>query len=339
MIRRTIAVGVVAALSTAATFAAEPFSVARCELIPLPDHQASLRVEGRELARWHHGAQYPRPFFFPIVGPSGGWLTRMGHPGAPNHDHHRSVWFAHHDIEGVDFWSDAAGAQVRQKSWLAYRDGQQETLMAVSCGWFDDAQNELLDQELVAAVMPLNDQVWALEFQLTLRPGANRDSVRLGKTNFGLLAIRVAKSISVHFGGGQITSSDGQQGETAIFGKAFAWVDYSGPVAVGSGTRRQTLIQGITCFDHPQNPRYPTHWHVREDGWMGASFCMQDAYQIDADQPLCLRYLIAQHRGPYQSAQATEIAEAFAARPGFQVSSSSQPHLQYEVRRLRAAER
>ena len=39
--------------------------------------------------------------------PSGATLTRIGHPGAENHDHHRSVWFAHHKVNGLDFWSSA----------------------------------------------------------------------------------------------------------------------------------------------------------------------------------------------------------------------------------------
>jgi len=66
-------------------------SLARCEVIPQPDHQVAFQVDGVERARWHFGPSYPRPFFYPFPGPSGATLTRMGHPGAPNHDHHRSI--------------------------------------------------------------------------------------------------------------------------------------------------------------------------------------------------------------------------------------------------------
>ena len=48
-------------------------------------------------------------------------LTRMGHPGAPDHDHHQSIWFAHHKVMGIDFWGNASGAVIRQLQWLAYR--------------------------------------------------------------------------------------------------------------------------------------------------------------------------------------------------------------------------
>ena len=63
----------------------------RCQLVPLPDQQLSFQVDGSERLRWHFGPAYPRPFFYPLRGPSGSVLPRMGHPGAPDHDHEISV--------------------------------------------------------------------------------------------------------------------------------------------------------------------------------------------------------------------------------------------------------
>ena len=62
------------------------FRPTRCEVVPLAGHQVSFRIDGVEKFRWHYGAEYPRPFFFPFNGPSGESITRMGHPGAPDHD-------------------------------------------------------------------------------------------------------------------------------------------------------------------------------------------------------------------------------------------------------------
>ena len=42
----------------------------RCTLLPLPDHQVAFLVDGAERLRWHFGPQYPRPFFYPLVGPA-----------------------------------------------------------------------------------------------------------------------------------------------------------------------------------------------------------------------------------------------------------------------------
>ena len=60
--------------------------IPRCQVVPLADHQAAFTVDGALRLRWHFGPAYPRPFFYPLVGPSGAVLTRMGHPGAPDHD-------------------------------------------------------------------------------------------------------------------------------------------------------------------------------------------------------------------------------------------------------------
>lgn len=310
-----------------------PQSPPRCEIVPLPEHQAAFMNDGSERLRWHFGPQYPRPFFYPFLGPSGASLTRMGHPGAENHDHHRSIWFAHQDVAGVNFWTDRTEARIRQKHWYVYDDGEQEALLAAALGWYDGAGKLLMDQDVVAVQRPLAEGEQTLELQLTLRPPPSVKTVALGKTNFGILSVRVAKSISVHFGGGTLADSEGRRGEAEIFGKQARRLDYSGNVAVGRGDERRYVVEGITFFDHPANPRYPTHWHVREDGWMGASFCMQEGYVIEAEKPLRLRYLLHAHRGAYDDARAETVQRAFAERSGFTIAKSSRKHRQYEVQR------
>ena len=325
--------------AASALVADEPFALRRCELVPLPEHQVSFRIDGVEKTRWHFGAKYPRPFFYPFTGPAGVSLTRMGHPGAQNHDHHRSVWFAHNRVGDQDFWSDGKGTQIRQRMWTRYRDGNDEAVMATVCGWYDQSGKQLMEQELVAAIIPLERGEHALEIQVAMRPALEAETVVLGKTNFGFLAVRVAKTVSVHFGGGKLTSSEGQQGEPNIFGKRARWMDYSGPVAVGRGPTRTAIVEGITYFDHPDNPRYPTHWHVREDGWMGASFSMHEAYTVTRDRPLTLRYLLHAHAGDYNHARAQALQTVFADRSGFEVTKATEPHLQYEVERKKRSEK
>ena len=301
------------------------FRFPRCQVVPLPDHQVSFQVEGQERLRWHFGPQYPRPFFYPLRGPSGVPLTRMGHPGDPNHDHHRSIWFAHQNVQGVDFWSDRKPAQIRQQDWLCYQDADDEAVMAVVLGWYDghDPQ-ELVQQEVVAAVRPGESGETLVELQCTFRPKA--DVLEFGKTNFGFLAVRVAKSLSAYFGGGQLTASDGRRSEALVFGKPAQWMDYSGPVPDG-GT------EGITYFDHPSNPRYPSPWHVREDGWMGAAVCLEEPLATTRQAPLTLRYLLHAHRGDLEAARAEAIAGQFRTSRGWIVERATVKHTQYIARR------
>jgi hypothetical protein len=296
----------------------------RCQVVPLPDEQVAVEIDGRQRLRWHFGERYRRPYFYPFVGPSGSSLTRMGHPGAPNHDHHRSIWFGHAKVLGIDFWSENTPARIRQRQWLSYQDGDEEALLAVQLEWLDGHDpRPLIEQELVAAVRPGPENETFLELQATLRPQAQ--SLELGQTNFGLLAVRVASHISAHFGGGELTDSEGRRGEPAIFAKPANWMDYSGPAPTGG-------IEGITYFDHPGNPHHPAHWHVREDGWMGASLCLEQPLVLLREQPLVLRYLLHAHRGDLEAARASQIHQEFSKRGGFRVVKSTAKHRQYEIR-------
>lgn len=267
-----------------------PLRVPRVQVVPHPDEQVSFQVEGRERLRWHSGRRYPRPFFFPVVGLSGRSVTRMGHPAAPDHDHHRSLWWGHQSVGGVNFWEERGGAQqIRQDEWVHYQDGDDEAGMAVRLGWYDAHKSQLLKQELIAVLRPLPHGELALELQTTFTPAV--DGLPLDRTNFGFLGLRVAASLSVHYGGGKLTNSEGAVGEQAAFGKPARWMDYSGPVA------GESWDEGVTWFDHPDNPRYPTAWHVRDDGWMSAAFCLREGLTLRKDQPLLLRYAFYVHNG------------------------------------------
>ncbi len=307
--------------------------IPRCEAMPIPDHQVSFRVDGVEKVCWRFAPTYQGPFFYPLLGPSGVPLTRMGHPGAQNHDHHRSVWFAHNKVTGIDFWSMAMPGQIRQSLWYEFRDDDDECGMAVELEWFDGHDPApLMRQELVAFLRPLADGEYTLDLQSTFRPIAAE--LELQQTNFGFLAVRVAKSLSAHFGGGILTGASGRQGEPALFGESNVWMDYSGPIAVPlPGGTRETRIEGVTYFDHPKNPGFPAKWHVRDDGWMGASACRDQALLIRREEPLVLRYLLHVHRGAVDPPKEHEMAQQFAAWPGYRVVKGSRPHRQFEIER------
>jgi hypothetical protein len=318
---------------TAASTVAE--ELPRFEITPLPGQTIEMAIDGEPRAAWHFASDTPRPFFFPFTSPEGGLLTRMGHPGAENHDHHLSIWFAHHDVDGHSFWQDESGCTIRQQFWMVQNSSDEEGVLAVRLAWLDPTGAALLEHDLVAALRPAGDGEHALELQSTFRPATGRDRVTLGKTNFGFLAVRVAASLSAFFGNGTITNSEGLVGEPAIFGERATWVDYSGSVAVGHGATRHAKPAGITSIDHPDNPHYPTRWHVRSDGWMGASLCFDAPYEITSDAPLTLRYLLYAHRGTAAEATIATVVDAFHARPGWLIrpATGSEPHRQWIVER------
>lgn len=298
----------------------------RCEVIPLSDQRFSFRVDGREIVCWNASPATPRPFLYPVLGPSGVCLTRMGHPGAPNHDHHRSIWIAHNKLLGIDFWSEETSARIRQTGWLVLDDGPQG-VMAVTLGWFDGHDPApLVEQELILVLRPLEGQEYLLDWQLKFTPCA--DQIEFQKTNFGFLAVRLAKTISAVFGQGLLTDSEGRTSEKAIFGQSAQWVDYSGPVF---GEDRRPVTEGITYFDHPGNMTFPSHWHVRDDGWMGCSPCLEQGIIIEKIRPLELRYGLYIHGGPADPQRAEAARSVWLTMPHYRVKKGTKPHLQFEL--------
>ncbi len=306
-----------------------PQDFPRCQLVPEPGHQLRFRVDGETRLVWHHGSEHPRPCFYPVIGPAGVPLTRMGHPGAPNHDHHQSIWFAHADLGGVDFWANGPDTgTIRQAHWHCYEDGDEHAAMAVHLHWIAPTGAVLLHQDLVTILRPLPHRESLIEIQTSLTP--TQATLPIAKSNFGILAVRVSKALSVHFGGGTLTSSEGAEDEATGFGQYARWWDDSGPVAPGS-TGNAARWNGITYFDHPGNPHYPAHWHVREDGWMGASLTRHRGINLKSDAPLRLRYLLHVHDHAYDHAIANQIATAFEDFPWWRIEKSSQKHQAYQL--------
>jgi hypothetical protein len=311
-----------------------PYILPRCQIVPLAEAQFAFVIDGVERLRWHAApTDHPRPYFHPLIGPSGAALTRLGHPGAPDHDHHRGIWFAHHHVTGIDFWANHKPPRIRQLSWLLQQESDAAAIFGAELAWYDGHDpGELLRQQMLCGVSPgENAGEIMVEIQTTLTPKS--ESLELGQTNFGLLAIRVARHLSGFFGGGKIINSEGVTGEPAIFGKPARWVDYSGP-AFPSGKREATGEEGLTYFDHPTNPNHPAKWHVREDGWLGASLTRDVGLVLQRDKPLLLRYLIASHVGVYEHARAEKVFAAFSKLPGWELVKNPAKHTNWGVRRL-----
>jgi hypothetical protein len=260
--------------------------------VPLPNAEISLQRDSAEIARYHYGPTLHRPFVFPIVGPLGRSLTRMGHPHDPvGHSHHNSFWVAHNDVIGVNFWADHGkgplGRIVHQRI-DRLTDSDNEAAILVTNAWIEDKSNKtLLTERRRIAAIPLGsrDSLLMLDLQL-----AAKAPVTLGKTPFGLVGVRMAKSIGVNDGGGRIRNSAGGVDEKGAFWKPAKWVDYSGPI-------KGIETESITLMDHPRNPNHPSVFHVRNDGWMGASLTFDGPRTIRPGEPLRLRYGLYVHAG------------------------------------------
>jgi len=290
-----------AALITANTYpqtaTSKPKPVPYMQVIPLPYHQASFQRDGVEIARYHFGPSLNRPFIFPVIGPSGRSLTRMGHPHDPeSHSHHNSVWISHHDAGGTDFWGDRGSGKIRHKRIVKFEDGSQASSIITENQWVSNKDKVLLSETRRLTALPLDDSEWLMIINMEFK--AYDAAVTLGKTPFGMIGVRMAKTIGVNDGGGTIRNSEGGVNEKEVFWKRSRWVDYSGPIT-------NEKLEGIALFDHPDNPNFPSYFHVRNDGWMGTSLTHDGPRTIHPDKSLHLRYGLYIH-SDMKSNQAVE---------------------------------
>lgn len=272
--------------------------VPRVQAVPMPHFVTSFQLDGRELTACRYNPQDRRVFWHPVRAGRDVSLTRMGHPHDPlTHSHHNSVWISHADVDGVNFWGDhgkglgqIANMEVSREG---YEDGDDFAAMRMVNHWKrDDDGSVLLVETRRTEVRPLDGaKSWFMIVDIEL--AAPKGKTATFKPNgFGLIAVRMAKSIGVHDGGGRILNSEGQVNEKAMFRLPARWCDYSGRIANDADG-----FAGITLMNHPANPQNPTPYHVRDDGWMGACLNLETPIEVSDEKRLRLRYALWVHDG------------------------------------------
>ena len=153
-----------------------------------------------------------------------------------------------------------------------------------------------------------------LDFEVTIN--ASHGQVTLGDTKEGTMAIRVAPTMRVEgkVAKGHIINSEGLK-DKETWGKRAAWCDYYGPVD------GQTV--GVAIFDHPDNPKHPTWWHVRPYGLFAANpFGVHDFERkppgmgdlaIPPGQSVTFKWRFYFHKGDEKQGQVAERYREYAA--------------------------
>jgi hypothetical protein len=257
----------------------------------------------------------PRPFCYPLMGPGEKAMTRnwpmKDTPGEEHdHRHHRSLWFAHGAMNGQDFWSEekAFGKTVHQE-FLEVKSGQDAGVIKSTNNWVAADGTVVCTDERTLRFYnpgPANERV--LDFEITLF--ASNGPLTFGDTKEGTMAVRLAETMRLKgkVGQGHIVNSAGvREGQT--WGKRADWCDYYGPV--------EGKTVGIAIFDHPQNPRHPTWWHVRDYGLFAANPFGQHDFEslpnktagnltVPAGKSVTFRYRFFLHEGDEEQAKVAE---------------------------------
>jgi hypothetical protein len=289
--------------------AAVGLSAAATDGVRITDLGDRLRIEIQgELFTEYHYRDVSRPFLHPVHGPGQVYMTRhwpMRETAdeARDHVHQRSLYYAHGDVNGHDFWSESnrAGKTVHLE-FTALESGPRQGLIRSRNQLVTRDGEILCTDERTLRIYPYRD-VRLFDFEITIH--ASHGELKLGDTKEGTMAIRVAESMRLkpnqHYAdqpAGRIVNSEGLR-DGATWGKRARWVDYHGRV----GDR----IVGVAIFDHPENPRHPTWWHVRDYGLFAANpFGIHDFERkppgtgdmiIPAGESVTFRYRFYMHPG------------------------------------------
>jgi Methane oxygenase PmoA len=239
-----------------------------------------FRVGKDTVTVYHVGEELAKPYFWPVRAANGATVTRAwplekGQAGeTTDHVHQKSIWFCHGDVipegielkhkikgvEGVDFWSEAAGhGRIVCVSVGEPKNGKEFATVITKNEWRTADDVKVMDETRTITLYPLGDaRLLVLEIDLS----ASVCPITFGDTKEGSLGVRVNDDIREAAKKGTLTNADGQTSEKNIWGLPSKWNDYSGPV--GEKTA------GIALFDDPGNP-YPAAWHSRAYGLMAAN--------------------------------------------------------------------
>ncbi len=273
----------------------------------------TVTVDGKLFTRYlmKSGA---KPILWPVMGPTGKEMTRAypmrkaGPDERDDHVHHRSFWFTHGDVNGVDFWAETPGhGNIVHREFVEVTGGDKATIVTKN-DWVGPDGKKICEDVRRLTFGADRDSRW-VDFDVTVT--ASEGEVKFGDTKEGSFGVRVAGPMKVTSKkGGTIINSNGQR-DAGAWGKAAKWVDYSGPVA------GETV--GVAILNHPSSFRYPTYWHVRTYGLFTAnpfglhhfkgSNDVDGSHTLKKGESFTLRHRVLFHRG---DAQEGRVSEAFA---------------------------
>ncbi len=230
--------------------------------------RVTVEIDGKPFTEYRF-KEPQRPFFYPVIGPTGAPVSRswpVAEPGPEeardrkDHPHHKSLWFTHGAINGVDFWADGKGKVVHDK-FLEISSGPQAGVIKAQDSYIAPDGKIVCTDTRTHRFQSTSDGT-IMDWEITIH--ASHGEVVLGDTKEGSMAIRLASTMRLEgeVGQGHIVNSEGVR-DGATWGKRAAWCDYYGPV--------NGEVVGVAIFDHPGNPRHPTWWHVRDYGLFAAN--------------------------------------------------------------------
>ncbi len=314
------------------TLPAVPKWLARKSRAELCEDKTALAilVGGKPFGSYIFDAELAKPCLWPLAGPGGTTMTRSW-PLAPewewkrdsrDHPHQKGFWTGHGEVNGVDLWHEGEGrGRIVHREFTRKLGGPVFAAFTALNDWragSDSGSGDALcEEERSLRIMRLGDDSRMVDLAVRLR--ASSGDLTLGDTKeAGLCSVRLPSSMEKRC---VIESSSGAWGEAECWGRPAHWVDFSG----SAGGRRR----GVAILDHPDNPRHPTRWHVREYGLFAANpFGLSDYKRgferdgrlvVPAGREVTFRYRVVLHRGDARRGRVRERWGDLASPPEAEV--------------------
>ncbi len=227
-------------------------------------HSLTIAWHEQEVLGYHFPEDGNRPFCHPLNLPGAPPLT-MNEPG--DHVHHQGLWVAWKKVNDVNFWEQPAkgadptgyGKIVHQRIIREHATFTSAYLVTENA-WIDWQGIKHLTEQRKIIIHPPSEDSMNIYITLTFRPN-DRDVVldlRRGEPGadgryYSGMAIRFDNIITP----GKLLDADGRTEPMDIFGKQSKWCSFTATHPADNET------YGIVIIDHPDNPRHPTPWWVR----------------------------------------------------------------------------
>lgn len=287
----------------------------------LEKHEGGVNIyEADKMIAEYATKNGPKPIIWPLIGPNGEKMTRDFPMVADSqnekhdHPHHRSLWFTHGEVNGIDFWAEGEKmGKTEHQEFTKLSDGK-TAVIATKNVWKSADGKPVLSDRRRFTFGSGPDQSRFIDCEILLL--ASEGDLHFGDTKEGTFAVRVNEAIKVDAKqGGKIINSVGDKDGDA-WGKPADWVDYFGPI--GNNT------VGIAILCHPSTFHYPNRWHVRTYGLFAANpfgvshFLgnkeMTDGTRIKKGGELLFRYRVIIHKGDEKAAKIDEQFKSYAAQ-------------------------
>lgn len=280
-----------------------------------------VHIDDVHFTTYYHSNENRKPFLWPVLSDGDVPITRAWPMGEAedktDHPHHKSLWSAYGEVNDADCWGEADGAGYQISGDVTFGSGDAYGWIAAKNTWTDTDKKPIVDESREYRFYAGKPSARLFDVEVTFT--ATYGDVKFSDTKEGgIVAVRVRDQIRADRGG-VITNAEGLQGERETWGVASPWCDYSGEIE-GEGQH------GITVFDHPENLRYPSRWHVRNYGLMGANCFglsyftkgkedLNGDYELEKGETLTFRYRVYVHAGDVKNAKVADRYADYATPP------------------------